>query len=153
MMTLRKAAPAFQLATFRPVCDDQSMRWTLAVVVTVLGVGLGGPVFGQTPVEVESAQPQAPHFEIVPPSPATRDATKPNDADFYRDDVRVRHEPAFIEPMQCKPVTELPLGEKWTFEIKFDGYRCIAVKRAKEVMLKVPRFDGQGRHRYPRKNC
>ena len=30
--------------------------------------------------------------------------------------------------MQCKPVTALPTGEKWTFEIKFDGYRCIAVK-------------------------
>lgn len=25
--------------------------------------------------------------------------------------------------MQCKPVSELPLGEKWTYEIKFDGYR------------------------------
>jgi ATP-dependent DNA ligase len=32
--------------------------------------------------------------------------------------------------MQCKPVSALPAGEKWTFEIKFDGYRCIAVKRA-----------------------
>ena len=31
--------------------------------------------------------------------------------------------------MQCKPVTSLPAGEKWTFEIKFDSYRCIAVKR------------------------
>ena len=31
--------------------------------------------------------------------------------------------------MQCKPVTALPAGEKWTFEIKLDGYRCIAVKR------------------------
>ena len=37
--------------------------------------------------------------------------------------------------MQCKPVTALPTDEKWTFEIKFDGYRCIAVKRAKDVML------------------
>jgi ATP-dependent DNA ligase len=35
--------------------------------------------------------------------------------------------------MQCKPVTSLPAGEKWTFEIKFDGYRCIAVKRVREV--------------------
>ena len=43
-------------------------------------------------------------------------------------------EPAFIEPMQCKP-EELPVGEKWTFEIKFDGYRCIAVKRGREVTL------------------
>ena len=23
--------------------------------------------------------------------------------------------------MQCKPVTALPAGDKWTFEIKFDG--------------------------------
>jgi bifunctional non-homologous end joining protein LigD len=37
--------------------------------------------------------------------------------------------------MQCKPVTALPGDEKWTFEIKFDGYRCIAVKRGLEVTL------------------
>ena len=34
--------------------------------------------------------------------------------------------------MQCKLVTALPAGERWTFEIKFDGYRCIAVKRGRE---------------------
>ena len=49
--------------------------------------------------------------------------------------IRKRTEPSFIEPMQCKPVTALPAGEKWTFEIKFDGYRCVAVKRGKEVTL------------------
>ena len=37
--------------------------------------------------------------------------------------------------MQCKPVTSLPAGEKWTFEIKFDGYRCVAAKRGTEVTL------------------
>ena len=37
--------------------------------------------------------------------------------------------------MQCKSVTALPEGENWTFEIKFDGYRCIAVKRGREVTL------------------
>ena len=37
--------------------------------------------------------------------------------------------------MQCKSVTALPAGEKWTFEIKFDGYRCVAVKRGREVTL------------------
>ena len=52
-----------------------------------------------------------------------------------RPTIRKRTEPAFIEPMQCKPVTTLPSDEKWTFEIKFDGYRCIAVKRGKEVTL------------------
>ena len=49
--------------------------------------------------------------------------------------IRKRTEPAFIEPMQCKPVTALPTHEKWTFEIKFDGYRCIALKRGREVTL------------------
>ena len=37
--------------------------------------------------------------------------------------------------MQCKPVTALPAGEKWTFEIQLDGYRSIAVKRGREVTL------------------
>ena len=44
-------------------------------------------------------------------------------------------EPAFIEPMQCKSVTALSADDKWTFEIKFDGYRCIVVKRGREVTL------------------
>ena len=37
--------------------------------------------------------------------------------------------------MQCKPVTVLPADNNWTFEIKFDGYRCIAVKRGSDVTL------------------
>ncbi len=37
--------------------------------------------------------------------------------------------------MQCKPVTALPAGEKWTFEVKLDGYRSIVVRRAREVTL------------------
>ena len=49
--------------------------------------------------------------------------------------IQKRTEPAFVEPMQCKPVTALPASKKWTFEIKFDGYRCIAVKRGKDVTL------------------
>ena len=52
-----------------------------------------------------------------------------------RQKLRKRTEPAFIEPMQCKPVSALPADEKWTFEIKFDGYRCIAVKHGREVTL------------------
>ena len=49
--------------------------------------------------------------------------------------IQKRTEAAFIEPMQCKPVTALPAGENWTFEIKFDGYRCIAVKHGREVTV------------------
>ena len=51
----------------------------------------------------------------------------------------VSTEPTFIEPMQAKPVAELPPGEQWTFEIKFDGYRCIAVKLGSDVTSLLPK--------------
>jgi ATP-dependent DNA ligase len=37
--------------------------------------------------------------------------------------------------MQVKAVTALPAEESWTFENKFDDYRCIAVKCGQEVTL------------------
>ena len=37
--------------------------------------------------------------------------------------------------MQCKPVTALPSDGKWTFEIKFDGYRCVVAKRGRDITL------------------
>jgi ATP-dependent DNA ligase len=49
--------------------------------------------------------------------------------------IRKRAEAAFIEPMHLQARIELPTDEKWTFEIKFDGYRCVAVKRQSEVTL------------------
>jgi DNA ligase-1 len=45
---------------------------------------------------------------------------------------RKRIEAAFIEPMQCKPVTALPADEKWTFDIKLDG---LSLHRGKEATL------------------
>jgi ATP-dependent DNA ligase len=35
---------------------------------------------------------------------------------------------AFIEPMECAPVTKLLDRPEWVYEIKLDGYRAIAVK-------------------------
>jgi bifunctional non-homologous end joining protein LigD len=46
-----------------------------------------------------------------------------------------RAQPKFVEPMKAKPVPSLPAEGKWSFEIKFDGYRCIAVKDRDEVRL------------------
>jgi bifunctional non-homologous end joining protein LigD len=42
----------------------------------------------------------------------------------------------FIEPMLARSVSELPPDAKdWGYEIKFDGYRCIAVKEGTKVTL------------------
>jgi hypothetical protein len=58
-------------------------------------------------------------------------------------------EPAFIEPMQCKPVTALPTDDKWTFEIKFrrlgepiiealdDGNVSVTVRRIRGTSWEV----------------
>lgn len=41
----------------------------------------------------------------------------------------------FVEPMDCKSVESLPSGEDWQYEIKFDGYRAIAIKQRGEIQL------------------
>ncbi len=40
-----------------------------------------------------------------------------------------------IEPMEAVLVDSLPTGDGWQFEPKWDGFRCIAVKRGDDVRL------------------
>ena len=42
---------------------------------------------------------------------------------------------SFIESMECLPVTAIPDGSEWTYEIKLDGFRLEAVKNAGETVL------------------
>jgi hypothetical protein len=57
------------------------------------------PASAQAPVEIQTSAPEKPpQIRIVEPTPATREATRPREADFYGPDIRVRHQPAFIEP-------------------------------------------------------
>jgi bifunctional non-homologous end joining protein LigD len=55
---------------------------------------------------------------------------------------------AFVEPMQCLPVAKLPEGPDWEYEIKFDGYRALGIKRAGEVRL-LSRNANDFSKRYP----
>jgi bifunctional non-homologous end joining protein LigD len=43
--------------------------------------------------------------------------------------------PRFIKPMKATAVTELPEGDEWIYEVKWDGYRVLALKDAEEVRL------------------
>jgi bifunctional non-homologous end joining protein LigD len=41
----------------------------------------------------------------------------------------------FMQPMECLPVSKLPDGPNWLWEIKLDGYRVIAVKNSGNLSL------------------
>jgi DNA ligase D-like protein (predicted ligase) len=41
----------------------------------------------------------------------------------------------FIEPMYARLVQKLPEGNEWLYEVKLDGYRCLAGKSKHEVTL------------------
>ena len=41
----------------------------------------------------------------------------------------------FIEPMYARLVSELPDGRERLYEVKFDGYRCLAGRDEKGVIL------------------
>jgi DNA ligase D-like protein (predicted ligase) len=41
----------------------------------------------------------------------------------------------FVEPMLCRSVDRLPEGPEWEYEIKFDGYRALAIKTGRHILL------------------
>jgi bifunctional non-homologous end joining protein LigD len=44
--------------------------------------------------------------------------------------------PAFVEPMLLLRTEKLPEGSDWLYELKFDGYRALAIKTAGKVDLR-----------------
>jgi bifunctional non-homologous end joining protein LigD len=56
----------------------------------------------------------------------------------------------FIEPMLARPVHKLPEDERrWLYEIKLDGYRCLALRDGKGVKL-FSRNNNLLNHRFPK---
>lgn len=49
--------------------------------------------------------------------------------------LKTKPRPRFIEPMECRRVAALPQGSEWTYEIKQDGYRAIALTEGNSAML------------------
>ena len=43
---------------------------------------------------------------------------------------------AFVEPMLLLRSSELPDGEEWLHELKWDGYRALAIKTAGKAQLR-----------------
>ena len=54
----------------------------------------------------------------------------------------------FIPTMDCLPVTKIPEGPAWTYELKLDGYGLEAVNTGKEVIL-YSRRQNLLNHRFP----
>jgi len=45
-----------------------------------------------------------------------------------RDDTTSATAVQFIEPMYALAVQSVPEGKEWLYEVKFDGYRCLAAE-------------------------
>ena len=44
-------------------------------------------------------------------------------------------EAGFVEPMECLAVAKLPDGPEFVYEIKFDGYRALAINANGKISL------------------
>jgi ATP-dependent DNA ligase len=50
------------------------------------------------------------------------------------------------EPMEARSADQLPSGEGWQYEPKWDGFRCLAFKKGSEVDLRAKSGKGLGRY-------
>ena len=49
--------------------------------------------------------------------------------------VNARAVPRFVRPMKATAVGELPIGEEWIYEVKWDGYRALGLKHGDNAQM------------------
>ncbi len=49
-------------------------------------------------------------------------------------------------PMEAKPVAEIPRGDNWQYEPKWDGFRCLAFRKGDKVLLQSKAGQPLGRY-------
>jgi ATP-dependent DNA ligase len=49
-------------------------------------------------------------------------------------------------PMEAKPVSEIPRGDAWQYEPKWDGFRCLAFRKGDKVLLQSKAGQPLGRY-------
>src|SRR5579871_909744 len=60
-------------------------------------------------------------------------------------DIKLPIRPPYA-PMEAKSVAELPRGEGWQYEPKWDGFRCLAFRRGDQVLLQSKAGQPLGRY-------
>jgi len=63
-----------------------------------MSLAAAGAAVAQSGVELETTAPAPPKLEIIRPEVPGSEITRPRDADIYRGDPVIDHDPAFIEP-------------------------------------------------------
>src|SRR5260370_28536695 len=90
---MRWTIPSLPLVALGGFWQNDRMKVPMSLLIGAVCCGLlavTSPAAAQAPVEIRATAPGKPRqIHIVEPSPATRDATRPREADFYGEDVRV----------------------------------------------------------------
>lgn len=83
---------------------------------------------GRNMKQLASAEPWISDRQKKASAPRLKPAVK-------RGKVRRSWTQAFVEPMKARAVTEAPEDEGWIYEVKFDGFRALAIIQSGEVSL------------------
>ncbi|MDB6019984.1 MAG: polymerase LigD, ligase domain protein [Pedosphaera sp.] len=91
----------------------------------------------------KSKRKPSPSPSMVMPAHSVRETKLPSETRGLP-----RAKPAFVPPMKCELVRELPKGREWIYEIKFDGVRALAIKEDKSAKL-ISRSEKELSAKYP----